>query len=403
MSSQATELCRPFAAEVARIHRHRSSHPRNLSRRQSTIFAVIDSVLLRPLPFPDSGRLVTIFNTYPKAGVERDGSSVTNYYERRGHIPAFASLAIYRYGSAIIGESGSTERERIMLVTPDFFATLGVAPVMGRVFTEDETSYQADDVVILSDAYWRQRYQADPHIVGTQIRADGVTTTVIGVLPPGFRFLSSEARLYFPLASRSADRAPAQRHSGGNVIQMVARLKPDATLLQAQSQLDAQNAALEVDDPQAKMIADAGFRSLVVPLQADHVAAIRPDSAVVTSGRARPLADRCRQPGQPSLGPREWPREGVGGSAGAGCQPAAHCHRNDCRDHDAHCRRGSLGSRRRCRRDSPAARVRRRSPAFGESHRVRRAFGVGSPDRRHPPRRHARDTDCLVQPSPSTG
>jgi predicted permease len=219
---------------------------------------------------------VTIFNTYPKAGVERDGSSVTNYYERRGHIPAFTSLAIYRYGSAIIGGSGSTERERIMRVTPDFFATLGVAPVMGRVFTEDETSYQGDNVVILSDAYWRQRYKLDPHIIGTQIRADGVTRTVIGIMPPGFRFLSSDARLYFPLASLAADRVPAQRHSGGNVIQMIARLRPDATLLQAQSQLDAQNAALEVDDPQAKMIADAGFRSLVVPLQADHVAAIRP-------------------------------------------------------------------------------------------------------------------------------
>ena len=171
-----------------------------------------------------------------------------------------------------------------MRVTPDFFATLGVAPVMGRVFTEDETSYQGDDVVILSDAYWRQRYNADPHIVGTQIRADGVTRTVIGVMPPGFRFLSSEARLYFPLASLAADRVPAQRHSGGNVIQMVARLRPDATLLQAQSQLDAQNAALEVDDPQAKMIADAGFRSVIVPLQADHVAAIRPTLLLLQAG-----------------------------------------------------------------------------------------------------------------------
>src|SRR5690349_13508992 len=62
-----------------------------------TIFAVIDSVLLRPLPFPDAGRLVTLFNTYPKAGVERDGSSITNYYERRGRIPAFSSLSIYRF------------------------------------------------------------------------------------------------------------------------------------------------------------------------------------------------------------------------------------------------------------------------------------------------------------------
>ena len=68
-----------------------------------TIFAVINSILLSPLPFPESGRLVTIFNTYPKAGVDRDGASTTNYYERRGQIPAFASIAIYRYGTAIIG------------------------------------------------------------------------------------------------------------------------------------------------------------------------------------------------------------------------------------------------------------------------------------------------------------
>ena len=72
-----------------------------------TIFAVIDAILIRPLPFPDAGRLVTMYNTYPKAGVERDGSSVTNYYERRGRIPAFSSLSIYRFGTSIVGEPGS--------------------------------------------------------------------------------------------------------------------------------------------------------------------------------------------------------------------------------------------------------------------------------------------------------
>src|ERR1700682_3612695 len=96
-----------------------------------TIFAVIDSVLLRPLPFPGPDRLMTIFNTYPKAGVERDGSSLTNYYERRGHISAFTSLAIYRYGTEIIGEAGSTERDQTMRVSPDFFSSLGVGPVTG--------------------------------------------------------------------------------------------------------------------------------------------------------------------------------------------------------------------------------------------------------------------------------
>src|SRR5229473_2128018 len=249
-----------------------------------TIFAVIDSVLLRPLPFPQPSQLVTVFNTYPKAGVERDGSSVTNYYERRGHISAFTSLAIYSYGTELVGESGSTEREQTMRISPDFFSTLGLGPVIGRTFTDEETTSETDHVAILSDAFWRQRYNADPNVIGRQIRVNSVPRTVIGVLPPAFRFLSSDARVFLPLASRAEDRTPLQRHSGGNVIQMIARLEPDATLVQAQSQIDAQNATLEADDPQAKMIADAGFRSIVVPLHADHVAAIRPTLLLLQAG-----------------------------------------------------------------------------------------------------------------------
>jgi predicted permease len=240
------------------------------------IFAVVDSILLRPLPFPDAGRLVTIFNTYPKAGVERDGSSMTNYYERRGRIPAFSSLSIYRFGTAIVGEAGSTVREEVTQVSPDFFTTLQTPLLAGRAFTDQETTFKTDDVVIITDAYRQQHFTGDAHVIGRHIRVNGAPKTVIGVLPPGFRFLSSPARLYFPLASRLEDRGPSERHSGGNVIQMIARLRPGATVAQAQSQIDAQNAALERDDPQAKLMADAGFRSLVVPLHADQVASVQP-------------------------------------------------------------------------------------------------------------------------------
>jgi predicted permease len=249
-----------------------------------TIFAVIDSVLLRPLPFPEPDRLMMVFNTYPKAGVDRDGSSLTNYYERRGRIPAIASLSIYAYGTEIVGEPGSTERLQTMRVSPDFFSTVGPGPSIGRTFTDEETTSETDHVAILSDAFWRQQFNADPNVLGKQIRVNSVPRTVIGVLPPSFRFLSSDAQVFLPLASRLEDRAPSRRHSGGNVIQMIARLQPDATLAQAQSEIDAQNAALEVDDPQAKMIAEAGFRSLVVPLRADHVAAVRPMLLVLEAG-----------------------------------------------------------------------------------------------------------------------
>lgn len=241
-----------------------------------TIFAVVDAILLRPLPFPDAGRLVTIFNTYPKAGVDRDGSSITNYYERRGRIPAFSGLALYSFSTAIVGEAGATERQPVARVSPEFFSTLGAAPVMGRAFTEEETSFQNDKVAILTDAYWREHANADPHVIGKQLRVDGLPITVVGVLPPGFRFLSSETRLYFPFSSRPQDRDPAQRHSGGNVKQLIARLKPGATLAQAQAQIDAQNTALEAGNPQGRMMAEAGFRSIVTPLHADHVAGVRP-------------------------------------------------------------------------------------------------------------------------------
>ncbi len=219
---------------------------------------------------------MTIFNTYPKAGVERDGSSITNYYERRGQILAIRSLSIYRYGTAVVGEGDSAEREEIIQVSPEFFSTLQRGPSLGRAFREEETTPNADTVAILTDGYWRQHFQGDPRVLGRQILVDGGSKTVVGVLPPEFRFLSSKARIYLPLASDLRQRVPLQRHSGGNVIQMIARLNPGTTVAQAQAQLDTQNGRLETDDPQAKMMADAGFRSLVVPLHADHVASIRP-------------------------------------------------------------------------------------------------------------------------------
>ena len=248
-----------------------------------TIFAVIDSVLLRALPFPEPDRLVTLFNTYPKAGVERDGASLPNYYERRGNIPSFARVSILRHDKAIIGEVGSTEQMDVTRVSPEFFTTLGVGPILGRSFTEEETTYQTDNVVMLTDTYWRQRFNADPDVLGRQIRVDGLSKTIVGVLPPGFRFLSSKARLYLPLSSNPGDREARQRHSG-NGYEMIARLTPGVALPAAQSQIDAHNAVHAAEYPNAQMIADAGFRTIVTPLHADHVQAVRPTLLLMQAG-----------------------------------------------------------------------------------------------------------------------
>ncbi|HEX3817598.1 MAG TPA: ABC transporter permease [Chthoniobacterales bacterium] len=250
------------------------------------IFAVVNTVLLRPLPFPHSDRLVSIYNTYPKAAVENDGSSLTNYYERRGHLPAFSSLSIYRVGSEVVGDTGSTEQEEVMRISPDFFTTLGVGPAIGRSFDESETITPVKNhgVVILTDTYWRERLNCDPNVLGQDLRINGVARKIVGILPRDFHFLSSEAQIFLPLTSRLSERGPSERHSGGGATHMIARLRPGATIAEAQSQIDAHNASVERDDPQAKLTAEVGFRSMVLSLHADHVRSIRPTLLLMQGG-----------------------------------------------------------------------------------------------------------------------
>src|SRR5260370_10508345 len=156
------------------------------------IFAVIDSILLRPLPFPQSDRLVTIFNTYPKAGVENDGSSITNYYERRGNIPAFESLSMYMERAETVGDPGSMQQEEIVRISPEFLATLGVSQALGRNFTEDETVPHMN-YIIRTNAFRRTRFNSERNSLGRETRINGIPRKIVRVLPPAFRFLSSEA------------------------------------------------------------------------------------------------------------------------------------------------------------------------------------------------------------------
>jgi predicted permease len=246
------------------------------------IFAVVDSVLIRPLPFPEPDKLVTTVNAYPKAGVPRSGASLPNYYDRREAIAAFEKTAAIRGGTVIVGESGSPQRVRIERVSPEFFATLGVAPARGRFFTEEELEYSRSAVVVLTDAYWRAQFNADPKVVGRQVRVDGLNATIVGVLPRGFRYLSSRAELFFPLASGPDERGIRARHS--NNLQIVARLKPGATLGAAQTQIDALNAQQVAEDPYSELVKGAGYRTEVFPLHADHVRQIQPMLLLLQGG-----------------------------------------------------------------------------------------------------------------------
>jgi predicted permease len=246
------------------------------------LFAVVSSVLIRPLPYPAPEEIVTAFNRYPKAGVDRAGVSVVHYLERRAGIAAFAEAAAYRNSGATIGEAGSPDRVASLNVTPSFFRVVGVEPALGRGFRDEEGFYGKDDVVILSDGLWRQNYSSDAGVIGKKIRMDGAARTIIGVMPPGFSFGTSKARLWAPLCFGDDERKPQARHD--NNMAMIARLRPGATIGEAQSQMDALNKHALEQDPYAKLVVDAGFHTTVGDLHDDFVAQTRPVLLLLQTG-----------------------------------------------------------------------------------------------------------------------
>jgi predicted permease len=249
------------------------------------ILAVTDAVLLRPLPFPEADRLLIAFHNYPGAGAEHQACSLTSYYEWRESLPAFESTSASQAGSVVIGDTAGQNAERVFCerITADFFDTLGVKPALGRFFTEEETDPARSAVVVLTDVFWRSRYHADPGVLGRGIRIDGQIMTIVGVLKPGFRYLSSRAKLFFPLASSPDNRGPSQRHNTN--AQVIARLAPGASLIVAQAQIDALTTQQMKDEPGlAKLLEGTGFHTRLYPLHADHVRPIHPVLILLQAG-----------------------------------------------------------------------------------------------------------------------
>ncbi len=240
----------------------------------AAIFTVVRSVLLRPLDVPEPDRLVNIFDSYPKAGVERAGGAVPLYDDLKQQAPAFETLALYQTRSSTVGGGAEPERLTGMGVTPSFFPLLREQAAVGRVFTEDEGQEGKDHEVVLSDGLWRRMFKGDPGVVGKDLRLNDVPYTIVGVMPPDFEFEDPDVRFWTPLAFSAEERAPEQRHS--HSWSLIARLAPGATLDQAREQIAAVNqretAALPAFKP---ILENAGFTTYAVPLQQDLVRNVR--------------------------------------------------------------------------------------------------------------------------------
>jgi predicted permease len=259
----------------------------------TALFSVVHNVLLRPLNVPESERILIMGNAYPGAGAAIGGSSgVPDYYDRLRETTVYEEQALFNGRNVSIDQNGTPTRVRVTQVTPSFFRLIRVAPAIGRVFTEDEGETGNARKAVLSYALWQTQFGGDTAAVGKDIRIDGNPYTVVGVMPRGFYFLNPKVLLWTPLAFTPEQKADNARHN--NSWQHIGRLKPGASVQQAQQQIDALNKANLDRFPQYKtLLINAGFHTTADRLQDNIVREIRPTLYLMWGGAIFVLLIGC--------------------------------------------------------------------------------------------------------------
>lgn len=251
----------------------------------TAIFSIVNSILLRPLPYRDPDRLAMIWMDNKRMNVDQDIHSYANYVDYRDQNQVFESMAAY-YGISL-NLVGVGEPERIIgsAASASLFEVLGVDPQLGRVFTADEEQIGQDRVAILSHGLWRRRFGGDPNIVGQEIQVSDVSRTVIGVMPASFKFPYKDAEIWVPMALNEN-----QKQSRGSFgYYAIGRLKPGVSIQQAQAEMGtiASNLASRYPD----ML--EGFGVNIVPLHRQVTGKVRPALLVLLGTVAFVLLIAC--------------------------------------------------------------------------------------------------------------
>ena len=258
----------------------------------SAIFSVVNAVLLKPYPWPGSERLVYVFNSYPLMGLPNAGASIPDYLDRREGVSGFADAALYHNRNFNLASEGEPERIVGLRCTPSLFTTLGSGAMLGRVFTDADAQPGTDKVVVLSQTLWKNRFGANPAIIGQTIRLNTEPYTVIGVMPEWFYFPTPRVQAWVPFAFTPDQRSDNER--GTEFSNMIARLKPGATLPAVQRDLDAIQARLAERLPDSREFwKTSGFGGKTRGFLEQNVANIRGMLWLVQAGVAAALLIGC--------------------------------------------------------------------------------------------------------------
>ncbi len=208
----------------------------------TAMFSVVRAILLRPLPYPQPDRLIQISETNPLMNWTEAPVAAANFADWQKMNTAFTGIAAYNTNDVFLSGSGDPQRLPAVRTTGNLFQILGVAPLLGRTFTNDETFEGKDRVAVLSFDLWQNQFAHDPGIIGRMITLTGKSFTVIGVMPSEFFFPNREVRVFVPLGVKHSFFVENRRPHG---LYCVARLRPGVSLGQARSQM--QGIALQLE------------------------------------------------------------------------------------------------------------------------------------------------------------
>ena len=258
----------------------------------TAIFTVVNALLLRPLPYENSDRLVTLWGSNPKRGLRYGSYSLMRLDQLRSENRSFSSVAGFCGESFNLTGTDQPEQLQAARVSSSFLATLGVRPILGRDFLADEDRDGGKLVVLLGHGLWQRRFGGNPNIVGSAITLDSASYTVIGVLPPGLDQPQPDLDLLATNLAGFSRFTRDQIRAGGGYIGSIARLKPGVTLSQAQAEMDVLTRRY-IQDFSGKVDADPDGRMLVESLQDTLVGNIRPALLVLCAAVGLVLLIAC--------------------------------------------------------------------------------------------------------------
>jgi putative ABC transport system permease protein len=259
----------------------------------TAIFSMVNALLLRPLPFPEPTRIVEIYNTFHKAGLDKMPSNLVQYDDYKHHAASFDSVGLLGLTTAMVGEEGRAERVNGAYGTAEMFDILGLKPVIGQVFTLRNSQVGEEHVVVITESYWRSQYHADPAVLGAAIRMDGETYHIIGVVPDALDAFDARMRFFRPMSWKADALNPQGRFAC--YVPLFAHLKPGVSAGQALGEaLAIEKLYYDAAVPGFKQFLDrAGHRIAVGLVQAEKVQPIRSSLVLLEGGAVFVLLIGC--------------------------------------------------------------------------------------------------------------